>query len=80
MSIVIFCSMLRTGRFFKKFTFKSNIFVSYFIVSRNDQKLVMFSVFGLGRESFNSRPYIGQHSISNGKRVHHIIYMHMCLL
>ena len=39
-----------------KVTFKSNIFVSYIIFSRNDQKRVMFSVVGLSRESFDGRP------------------------
>ena len=56
MTTVVFCSMVKAGTFFFKVTFKSNIFVSYIIVSRNDQKRVTFSVAGLSRESFDSRP------------------------
>ena len=38
MTSVAFCSMLKPGTFFFKVTLKSNMFPSYMIVSRDDNK------------------------------------------
>ena len=57
MTTVVLCSVLKTGTLFFKVTLKSNIFLSYIIVSSNNDKgLVKFTAVCLGRELFDSRP------------------------
>ena len=59
MTTVAFCSVLKlkAASFFCKVTLKSNIFLSYMIASRNDDKShLKFTLVCLGRESFGSRP------------------------
>ena len=57
MTTVAFCSVLKAGTFFFIVNLKSNIFLSYMIVSLNDNKdNVKFTLVCLGRELFGSRP------------------------
>ena len=57
MTTAAFCSVLKANTFFFQVTLKSNIFLFYMIVSRNDDKgHVKFTAVCLGRELFDSRP------------------------
>ena len=80
---VAFCSVLKANRFCFKVTFnKVKHFLSYTIVSRNDDKghilLSLLLFVSIESRSIVNR-CIGQQSVSNGNYVHYVYSCkHMC--